>query len=335
MPGVVESALNAGIILIPAGHLMLNMEINNVCVIGGSGFVGRHICHQLAALGYRLRVPTRDRDRAKRLILLPTVDVVAADIHDPRDLAGVVRGSEAVINLVGVLHDGRGQRSFREAHVELARKLVAACRENGVQRLLHMSALGAAAQAPSAYLRTKAEAEKIVRESGLDTTLFRPSVIFGNGDSFLSLFAGLLRLPVMVLASPGARFQPVFVEDVAAAFVKSLQNPDAGGRRYDLCGPRVYTLRELVEIVGALIGRPRPIIGLNDTLSYWLAFAMELSPVKLMTRDNYYSMKVDSVCDCDFPFGIQPAALEAEAPAWLAQNTPRMRYQRFRDRAGR
>ncbi|MEK6594122.1 MAG: complex I NDUFA9 subunit family protein [Pseudomonadota bacterium] len=312
------------------------MEINDVCVIGGSGFVGRHICHQLAALGCRVRVPTRDRERAKRLILLPTVDVIAADIHDPQDLARVVRGSEAVINLVGVLHDGRGQRSFREAHVELARKLVAACRDNGVRRLLHMSALGAAAQAPSAYLRTKGEAETIVRGSGLDATLFRPSVIFGRDDSFLNLFAGLLRLlPVVVLASPGARFQPVFVEDVAAAFVKSLQNLDAFGKSYDLCGPRIYTLRELVETVGALIGRPRPIIGLNDMLSYWQAFAMELSPVKLMTRDNYYSMKVDSVCACDFPFGIRPAALEAEAPEWLAQNTPRTRYQRFRNRAGR
>lgn len=320
----------------PAGHLVWNMEINNVCVIGGSGFVGRHICHQLAALGYRVWVPTRDRERAKRLILLPTVDVVAADIHDPQDLARVVRGSEAVINLVGVLHDGRRQHSFREAHVELARKVVAACRDNGVRRLLHMSALGAAAQAPSAYLRTKGEAETIVRESGLDATLFRPSVIFGRDDTFLNLFAALLRLlPVVVLASPNARFQPVFVEDVAAAFVKSLQDLDAFGKSYDLCGPRVYTLRELVEIVGTLIGRRRPVIGLNDTLSYWQAFAMELLPVKLMTRDNYYSMKVDSVCTCDFPFGIRPVALEAAAPEWLAQKTPRTRYQRFRNRAGR
>jgi NADH dehydrogenase len=319
-----------------ANHLEWNMEINNVCVIGGAGFVGRHICHQLAALGYRVRVPTRDRDRAKRLILLPTVDVIAADIHDPQDLARLVCGSEAVINLVGVLHDGRAQRSFREAHVELARKVVAACRDNGVRRLLHMSALGAAAQAPSAYLRTKGEAEAIVRDSGLDTTLFRPSVIFGRDDSFLNLFAGLLRLlPMVVLASPGARFQPVFVEDVAAAFVKCLQDLDAFGESYDLCGPRVYTLRELVETVGALIGRPRPIIGLNDTLSYWQAFAMEFSPFKLMTRDNYYSMKIDSVCTCDFPFGIRPAALEAEASGWLACMRPRTRYQQFRNRAGR
>lgn len=283
-----------------------------------------------------MRVPTRDRERAKQLILLPTVDVMNTDVHDAQDLARAIRGCDAVINLVGVLHDGRGRGSFREAHVELARKVVAASRDNGVRRLLHMSALGAAEQAPSAYLRSKGEAEAIVRGSGLDATLFRPSVIFGREDSFLNLFASLLRLlPVMVLASPNARFQPVFVEDVAAAFVSSLADLDSFGKSYDLCGPRVYTLRELVETVGVLTGRRRPVIGLNDTLSYWQAFAMELSPVKLMTRDNYYSMKVDSVCACDFPFGIQPAALEAVAPEWLGQRTPRARYQRFRNRAGR
>lgn len=320
----------------PAGHLLRNMHITTVCVLGGSGFVGRHVCHRLAALGYRVRVPTRDRERAKQLILLPTVEVVDADVHDARQLAQAIRGCDAVINLVGVLHDGRGHGSFREAHVELARKVIAACRDYGVRRLLHMSALAAAVQAPSAYLRSKGEAEVIVRESGLDATLFRPSVIFGREDSFLNLFASLLRLlPVMVLASPNARFQPVFVEDVAAAFVSSLGDPDSFGNSYDLCGPRVYTLRELVETVGALTGRRRPVIGLNDTLSYWQAFAMELSPVKLMTRDNYYSMKVDSVCACDFPFGIRPAALEAVAPEWLGKQTPRARYQRFRNRAGR
>ncbi|OGA44242.1 MAG: NAD-dependent dehydratase [Betaproteobacteria bacterium RIFCSPLOWO2_12_FULL_62_13] len=312
------------------------MELSDVCVIGGSGFVGRHICHQLAARGYRVRVPTRDRERAKQLMLLPTVEVVSANIHDPGALAGVIRDVDAVINLVGVLHDGKGAGSFMAAHIELARKVVAACREEGVRRLLHMSALCAARDGPSAYLRSKGEAEDIVRASGLDVTVFRPSVIFGRDDTFLNLFAALLKvLPVVFLASPDARFQPVFVEDVAAAFVTSLEDPASLGQSYDLCGPKVYTLRELVEFAGRTTGRARPVIGLNDTLSYWQAFAMEWLPVKLMTRDNYYSMKVDSVCRCEFPFGLRPTALEAVAPAWLAQATPRARYRRFRDRAGR
>jgi len=313
------------------------MEITTVCVLGGSGFIGRHVCHALAAAGYRIRVATRDRERAKQqLILLPTVDVAAANIHDPAQLAAFVRGADAVINLVGVLHDGRGDRSFQAAHVELARKVVAACRSRGIGRLLHMSALASARDAPSRYLRTKGEAEAIVRESGLAWTLYRPSVVFGPGDSFLNLFATVLKFsPVVALACPDARFQPVFVEDVAAAFVKGLADLGSFGRSYDLCGPRVYTLRELVEYVGTVTGRRRPVVGLNDALSYCQALAMELLPVKLMTRDNYYSMKVDNVCSCDFPFGIAPVALEAVAPSYLGQRTPRARYQEFRERGHR
>ncbi|HEY5559265.1 MAG TPA: complex I NDUFA9 subunit family protein [Steroidobacteraceae bacterium] len=313
------------------------MEITTVCVLGGSGFIGRHVCHALAAAGYRVRVATRDRERAKeQLILLPTVDVAAANIHDPAQLAMFVRGADAVINLVGVLHDGRGNRSFQAAHIELARKVVAACRSRGIGRLLHMSALASARGAPSRYLRTKGEAEAIVRESGLAWTLYRPSVVFGPGDGFLNLFATVLRFsPVVALACPGARFQPVFVEDVAAAFVKGLADLGSFGKSYDLCGPRVYTLRELVEYVGTVTGRRRPVVGLNDALSYCQALAMELLPVKLMTRDNYYSMKVDNVCSCDFPFGIAPAALEAVAPSYLGRRTPRARYQAFRERGHR
>jgi uncharacterized protein YbjT (DUF2867 family) len=312
------------------------MQISQVCVIGGSGFVGRHICQQLAARGYRVRVPTRDRERAKELILLPTVDVVRGDVHDPAALAAVVRGCDAVINLVGVLHDARGRRGFAAAHVELARKLVAACRETGVRRLLQMSALAAGTDAPSAYLRSKGEAEVIVRESGLDWTIFRPSVIFGPEDSFLNLFAGLARLlPVLLLASPRARFQPVYAGDVAAAFVHALGDHGSIGRSYDLCGPRKYMLRDLVVWVCRTIGRPRPVIGLNRPLSYCQAFLMELLPVKLMTRDNIRSMEVDSVSDSPFPFGIRPQSLEALAPSWLAAKTPRARYDRLRSRAGR
>lgn len=312
------------------------MPIEKICVIGGSGFVGRHLCQQLAARGYRVRVPTRERERAKALTMLPTVELVVADVHKPDVLAAVVAGCDAVINLVGVLHDAGGARGFQAAHVGLANKVVAACRAVGVRRLLQMSALAAAPDASSAYLRSKGEAERIVLGSGLDVTVFRPSVIFGPEDSFLNLFAGLLRIfPVFPLGSPKARFQPVYVGDVAAAFVHALTDITSCGRRYDLCGPQRYTLRELVAWVGRTTGCPRPIIGLNRTLSYCQAFAMELLPVKLMTRDNVRSMEVDSVCDCAFPFGIRPQALETLAPGWLVDDTPRGRYDRMRSRAGR
>ena len=312
------------------------MEINRVCVIGGPGFIGSHIVRLLGAQRYLVRVPTRQRERAKQLILLPAVDVIEADVHDETGLANLVRGMDAVINLVGVLHDARAKRGFEQAHVELTRKVIAACRTNGVRRYVHMSALGAAINGPSKYQRTKGAAEALVRASDLDWTIFRPSVVFGRGDRFLNLFATLLRLfPVMPLGSPDARFQPVFVEDVATAFVHSLADRDAFGRSYDLCGPRVYKLRELVELVGSITGSRCPIVGLNDALSYLQALVMELLPVKLITRDNYYSMKVDNVSSQPFPFGIRPAAIEAVVPAYLGDDFPRARYRGYRDHAGR
>jgi NADH dehydrogenase len=259
--------------------------------------------------------------------------VLTADVHDPQTLLQVTRGCDAVVNLVGVLHNGRGKASFEQAHVELARKVVEACRSNGIRRLLHMSALNADVNAPSEYLKSKGKAENIVRQSGLDFTIFRPSVIFGREDRFLNLFAALVRrLPVVVLGSPDARFQPVCVEDVAIVFAESLTRLESFGRSYDV-GPKVYTLRELVQYVGEVTGHRRPIIGLGDRLSRMQASVMGLLPVKLLTRDNYLSMKVDSVSQEPFPFGIEPTSLEAAAPVWLAQRTPRARYQAFRERS--
>lgn len=313
------------------------MIINDVLVLGGSGFVGRHVCHRLAARGYRVTVPTRDRERAKNdLILLPTAEVISADVHDTETLGALARDCDAVVNLVGVLHDGRGNASFQQAHVELARKVVAACRSHGVQRLLHMSALNADPAGPSAYLRSKGEAENIVRASGLDFTIFRPSVIFGRGDHFLSLFAELQRfLPVLALACPNARFQPVYVEDVAAVFAESLTRLESFSRAYDLVGPKVYTLRQLVEYVGHATGHRRPVVGLGPRLSYLQAAVMEFLPGKLISRDNYRSMTLDSVSASGLPFDIMPTALEALVPAWLGQRTPRARYNAFRNRSHR
>lgn len=319
------------------GNAPETMTINTVCILGGSGFVGRHIAALLASRGVTVRVPTRRRERAKPLILLPTVDVTEADAHDPAELERLVSGCDAVIHLVGILHEQRSG-DFVRVHTELPHKVMEACRRAGVKRYLHMSALHADSRGPSKYLRSKGEAEQRVKASGLAWTIFRPSVIFGRDDSFLNLFARLVKLmPVVVLASPGARFQPVYVEDVARAFVASLEDARTIGRSYDLCGPTVYTLRQLVQYVGRVSGHPRPVIGLNDRLSYLQAWAMELLPVKLMTRDNYNSMKIDSVCGCPFPevFGFEATALEAVVPEYLGQQSARSRYRDFRNRAGR
>jgi NADH dehydrogenase len=319
----------------------------NFLVVGGSGFVGRHLVAALAARGARVTVPTRRRDRAKHLILLPTVDVVEADVRKPGVLARLAAGRDTVMNLAGVLHSRRAKRGeqgpnhygpqFAEAHVELAQAVVNACRAAGVKRLLHMSALGADPAAPSEYLRSKGVGERaVLAADDLAVTVFRPSVIFGPEDRFLNLFAQLARfLPVIALGSPDARFQPVYVGDVVKAYLAALEDRDAAGKRYDLCGPRACTLRELMEFVCATTGHRRLIIGLPPGLSYLQAWAMELLPVKLLTRDNFDSMRVPSVCDGAFPFGIQPVALEAAAPAWLAPSGPRQRYPQLRWKARR
>ncbi len=319
------------------------MTYDNFLVLGGSGFVGRHLVAALAARGARVTVPTRRRDRAKHLILLPTVEVIETDARDSRTLAKLAAGRDAVINLVGVLHSRRAKGSnrygadFALAHVEFAQAVVTACREAGVKRLLHMSSLGAEPNAPSEYLRSKGVGEDLVLAADdLAVTAFRPSVIFGPEDRFLNLFATLTKLfPVLGLGSPDARFQPVYVGDVVQAMLASLDDREAAGKRYDLCGPQECTLRELLDYVCQVTGRTRLIIGLPDSLSYLQAWLMEFLPFPLLSRDNYYSMKVPSVCDCAFPFGIQPVTLESAAPAWLGHAGPRERYPKLRWRAGR
>ena len=316
-------------------------RVNRVCLVGGSGFVGRHMAERLAERGVRVIIPTRNRERAKTdLIVLPSVELVSADVNDPAQLSALVAGCDAVVNLVGILHEGRSG-DFRRAHLTLIEQCIAACKHHGVRRYLHMSALGAGPSAPSEYQRTKGEAEQRVvaaQASGLEATIFRPSVIFGDGDSFLTLFARMLALaPFVPLGSPGARFQPVWVEDVAHAFVAALDLPQTVGQCYDLVGPDVFTLRELVQLVGKVIGNERLVVGLPDGLSRLQARVFGMLPVKLITYDNYLSMTVDNVSSMPYPavFERTPSALEPIARQYLGNATPRGRYQAFRYRAGR
>lgn len=317
--------------------------MKKILLIGGSGFLGSHVVRRLAAQGHCLTVPTRHRERARHLIVLPTVEVVETDVHDDARLAELVAGQDAVINLVGILHSRYGLPygpDFARAHVELPRKIAAACRATGVRRLVHVSALNADVSGPSQYLRSKGEGEAALRTAAeaLDLTIFRPSVIFGPEDAFLNLFARLQRLaPVMPLGNPKARFQPVYVEDVARAIVASLDRRDAVGQAYCCCGPRVYTLAELVRYVGEQIGKPRPIIALPEALARIQAGLLELLPNPPMSVDNLDSMEVDSVCPGGdlLPFGMRPAALEAVAPEYLAASTPRYRYYGYRLKAHR
>jgi uncharacterized protein YbjT (DUF2867 family) len=307
------------------------MIINSVCIFGGSGFVGRHLANVLTDKEIQLRVPTRNYERAKEVLVIPTVDLVEVTDYDDFQLDLLLMGMDAVINLVGVLHG-----DFHQAHVGMPQKIVDACLRNGVTRILHMSALHAGLDKPSAYLRSKAEGERIVMTSSLAVTSFRPSVIFGPGDSSINLFARLGRLPILPLALPDAKFQPIFVEDVVQALALSLDDPATFGQSYDLCGPRCYSLRELVEYSAHVTGHDPAIIGLSDALSHLEAAVMEILPGKLMSVDNYYSMKIDNICDCAKPstltqvWEIEPTALEEVAPIYLAHQNPRERLDHLR-----
>ncbi|MFA7267834.1 MAG: complex I NDUFA9 subunit family protein [Sterolibacterium sp.] len=318
----------------------LTLKPQRILMIGGTGFLGSHLAHRLSREGHFLRLPTRRRERAKHLLTLPTCEVIEADVHDPARLAELLAGQDAVISLVGILQGGQGLpygAGFARAHVELPQKIAAAAQAAGVRRVLHVSALKAAADAPSGYLRSKAAGEQALREVDLDLTVFRPSVIFGDGDRFLNVFSKLLRkAPFLPLACPDALFQPVWVEDVAACIAVSLAQFDSIGQTYELCGPRQYTLRQLVEYVGMVTGQRRPILGLSDRLSYLQAWAMEFVPGGPLSRDNYDSMQSPSVCEtgCVLPFGRLATALEAIAPLYL-NNVRRTNNDVLRMKAGR
>jgi uncharacterized protein YbjT (DUF2867 family) len=318
------------------------MNPRRVVLVGGSGFVGSAIANRLSEAGVEVLVPTRRRSRAGHVILLPTVQVVEADVHDPATLAGLFAGADAVISLVGILHSRSGSPfgpDFARAHVELPQKIVNACRSAGVAKLVHVSALGASADGPSEYLRSKAAGETAIRAAGndIDWTILRPSVIFGREDNFLNMFAKLATVfPVLPLAGAGARFQPVHVEDLAEVVWHSLTRKEACAQTFEVAGPAVYTLRQLVEYVSALIGKPRPVIALPEALAMLQARLMELAPQPLMSRDNVRSMQVDNVAvGAPLPFGLKPTAIESVVPAWLGSEGPRAHYYPFRRHARR
>lgn len=297
-------------------------------VLGGSGFVGRALAETLCRPSHdgcvRLLVPTRQRAHGLRLGTLPRVDLVEADVHDDGDLAKLVFGARGVINLVGILHGD--EEAFDQVHVALPRRLAIACRSTGVRRVIHVSAIGASARAPSLYLRSKARGEALLRDAGLDLTVLRPSVVFGAEDKLLNLFARLQRYaPVLPLAGAQARFAPVWVGDLAEALARCMERPNTIGQRYECTGPDVYTLAELASAAGAYAGHRRRIVALPPKLAQWQAHLMEWWPGEpLMTRDDLASMQVPSVATPGAPglaaLGIEPAALDGIAPSYLGHH---------------
>jgi uncharacterized protein YbjT (DUF2867 family) len=325
------------------------MRHQRILVLGGGGFIGRYVVDRLAARVASIVVPTRRRDRVKGLIVLPTAEVIDADVHDAATLGRLVSGCDAVINLIGIVQGNYPPASsasygskFLQAHVELPRRVVAACERHGVRRLLHVSALGADPKGPSMYLRSKGDGERVAQSSSLvETTVFRPSIVFGREDRFLNLFARMARwLPFLAIGRPDTRIQPVWVADVASAIVNSLDTIETYGRTYELCGPRTYTLRELVHFAARASGHPRLVVGLPDPVAKMVAWMFEHLPGRVMSRDNLDSLKVDNVPSRQ-PYwpapelAIRPTPMEPEAVLYLAGLHPRTRFGGFRTRARR
>ena len=311
-----------------------------VAVLGGTGFVGHAVCEHLVersgGAGGRIVVPTRRLRHGLALQSLPTVQLVQANVHDDRDLARVLAGCEAVVHLVAILHGSEAE--FERVHVQLPQRVAAACKAAGLRRVVHVSALGVAPDAPSRYLRSKAAGEQVWRESGLDVTVLRPSVIFGARDRFLNLFAQLQALaPFVPLGDAHARFQPVWVEDVAAAVVRCLDQPATIGQVFECAGPQQFTLADLVRLAGRLSGHPRPVLPLPGALARLQALVMEYLPGEpLMSRDNVDSMQVPNVATPGQPgleaLGVQASGVEGVAAGYLGGVDGPGRFMPWRSR---
>lgn len=295
--------------------------MQKILVLGGTGFVGRHVCEALVRAGLQVTVATRRAKHAAAVQTLPGLEVLEANVHSDTDLARLLPGHSAVVNLVAILHGNA--RRFQQVHVDLPSRLVQAMAQAGVKRLVHISALGAAAEGPSRYLASKHAGETAVRNSALDWTVLRPSVVFGAEDRLLNTFARLQTCaPVVPLAGADTRFQPVWVGDVAQAVARSLQSSSGVGQVYEVVGPDTLTLADLVRVAGRLSGHPRPVIGLPVALGYFQAALLQCLPGEpLMSTDNLRSMEVDNVASGQHPglldLGITASALEPVAALYL------------------
>lgn len=296
-----------------------------VVVIGGSGFVGRHLLARLVNAGLQVTALARSSAAESGLRKIAGVRVVRVKLESDQALSVCLAGQAVVINLVGILHESR-EIDFDAVHVAFPRRLMHLCQAAGVTQYLHMSALNAdAAKGPSRYLKSRGEGEDAVHHAcgGVMVTSFRPSIIFGSGDNFFGVFDRLLDwMPVFPVVCPQTRFAPVCVDDVVEAFYQVLERgADFNGQRLNLCGPQIYTFKELVQFVARVTGRRRLVLGLPDWLSRWQALVMERLPGKLFTRDNYRSMQIDSVCAGNnfSALGISPKALEDVMTPLLAR----------------
>lgn len=310
-----------------------------IVLLGATGFVGHHLLPALVSAGHRCVVLTRYSQGCRELAVTPGVELHQANIYDPDQLKTHFEGADAVINLVGILNEsGRKGKGFYRAHVELVETIIAACRAAGVNRLVQVSALNAG-KGSSHYLLSKGRAEELIRKADdLVATILQPSVIFGEGDDFFNRFAGLLKFaPVLPLACPEAKMQPVWVGDLTAAMVLTLEDPETFGKTLVMVGPEAYSLRELVEYTATVAGLKRKVIGLSDSLSRLQAKLMDFVPGKPFSSDNYQSLQIEntSIENSLWHFGITPRSLQSIVPVYLSGSPHQHRLDEYRKWTGR
>lgn len=296
-------------------------------VLGGTGFIGSHLLAALAGDGHRITVLSRNREQKRAINVLPNVRTISTDVYDRASLEKYIAGNDAVINLVGILNETGGV-TFTHAHVDLTATLIAACRQAGVRRIHLMSSLNAGNRA-SKYLKTRGEAEAQVRNSGMDWTIYRPSVVYGNGDSFVSRFLKLLRMsPVFPVAQPHAKFQPAYVRDVAGAIRRCLGDRASIGKIHELYGPDTLELVAIVRMIRDAAGLRRMVLPLPSALGHLQAIVAELIPGKPFSRDNFNSLGVDSVGSRDgfADLGITPRRFAAMLPVALGSHAREHRF---------
>jgi NADH dehydrogenase len=309
-----------------------------VLILGGTGFVGRHVCEKLTRLGCSMTVITRRASQAAAIQNLPRVRVLEGDVYNAVFLAQCMAQHDVVINLIAILHGS--EQAFDKAHVQLPTIISQACQQSGLKRLIHISALGASLEGPSLYQRSKAQGEAVLHQAGLDLTILQPSVIFGANDKFLNLFAQLQQItPVVPLAGASTRFQAVWVEDVAAAVAHCVMNASTAGHTYEICGPDIWTLKELVQKSGQWAGvrggKGRWVFGIPHALASVQAFLMELAPGQpVMSRDNLRSMQVDNIASGKAlglkDLNIQASSVDSIAPGYLGYKGACTKLDAFR-----
>tara|TARA_B100000586_G_scaffold235829_1_gene186391 strand:+ start:244 stop:1200 length:957 start_codon:yes stop_codon:yes gene_type:complete len=314
------------------------MIIKKIAIFGGTGFVGQSLCNRLSKDGYKLKVPTRNREYNREdLILLPNLELIETDIHNSENLKNLLTDCDAVINLIGILNEkGNDGKGFEKVHIKLIKNLISACEIHGIHRIVQISALNADAKnGKSFYLKTKGEAEKLLcsNSTGIKTTIFRPSVIFGKKDSFFNRFAKLLKISPLFfpLACYKTKFAPVYVHDVVEMMANSIEDPDSYNKSYQLCGPKTYSLKDLVSYTAKTLDLKCTIIPLNNVLSRIQAKVFDFLPGKPFSTDNYLSAQTDSICECNdlFRYNIKPTAIEDIVPQYLSDYEYHSFYSKF------